>query len=60
MARHIDAGTSPDGVIAILLPNCAWYPVTVLACQAAHRTCVLLDSNYPAERNAGIMRAARL
>ncbi|HEX3862670.1 MAG TPA: non-ribosomal peptide synthetase [Stellaceae bacterium] len=46
--------------IGVLLPNDANYPIAVLACLAAGRPCVLLDSNYPPARNAAIIADAGL
>lgn len=58
MARVL-AEAVPEGVpVGILLPNDALYPVAVLGALAAGRVCVLLDTNYPAARNAAIVADA--
>ncbi|MBV9829686.1 MAG: non-ribosomal peptide synthetase [Alphaproteobacteria bacterium] len=46
--------------VGVLLPNDASYPVAVLACLAAGLPCVVLDSYYPASRNAAIIADAGL
>lgn len=58
LARAIDDATLCDAPVAVLLPNDACYPIGVLACLAAGRPCVVLDRNYPADRNAEIVRDA--
>lgn len=49
---------APGAPIGILLPNDANYPVGVLGALAAGHACVLLDTNYPAARNAAIVADA--
>ena len=46
--------TPASGAVGILLPIGTLYAVAVFACLAARRISVLLDENYPEERNAEI------
>lgn len=57
LARAI-AGRPGTGPVGILLPAGVAYPVAVFACLAAGRLSLLLDSNYPPERNRQIADAA--
>ncbi|HJQ55277.1 MAG TPA: AMP-binding protein [Vineibacter sp.] len=59
-ARMIDRVAASDAPVGVLLPNDATYQVAVLACVAAGRPCVMLDRGYPADRNAEIIRDARV
>lgn len=56
-AQHIEHRQTDSGPVAILLPTGRAYVVAVYACLAARRVAVLLDSGYPAERNAAIVSA---
>jgi acyl-coenzyme A synthetase/AMP-(fatty) acid ligase len=51
--------TTESGPVGILLPIGALYAVAVFACLAARRISLLLDENYPEERNAQIAADAR-
>ena len=48
-----------SGPIGILLPTGTLYAVAVFACLAARRLSLLLDENYPDERNAEIADRAK-
>ena len=52
--------TPASGAVGILLPIGTLYAVAVFACLAARRISVLLDENYPEERNAEIADQARV
>ncbi|HJQ55984.1 MAG TPA: AMP-binding protein [Vineibacter sp.] len=58
LARTIDDATVPGAPVAVLLPSDAYFQIGLLACLAAGRPCVVLDRNYPADRNADIIRDA--
>ncbi len=47
LAETIAAETEPGELIGILLPACSMFPVAMLACLAAGRPFVALDSRYP-------------
>lgn len=57
LADMIAAHADRPGIVGIMLPANAAYAAAVFACLAAHRTCVLLDAGYPADRNAEIAAA---
>ncbi len=48
LAETIAAETGPGDLIAILLPTCLLFPAAMLACLAAGRPFVALDTRYPA------------
>jgi acyl-coenzyme A synthetase/AMP-(fatty) acid ligase len=52
--------TRTAGPIGILLPAGTLYAVAVFACLAARRLSILLDENYPEERNAEIANRAKV
>jgi acyl-coenzyme A synthetase/AMP-(fatty) acid ligase/thioesterase domain-containing protein/acyl carrier protein len=54
-ATRIAATVGQGELIAILLPNDASYPVAMLACLAAGCPCVVLDRDYPQDRNRTII-----
>jgi acyl-coenzyme A synthetase/AMP-(fatty) acid ligase len=58
LAAEIE-NTRTSGPIGILLPTGTLYAVAVFACLAARRLGLLLDENYPEERNAEIAERAR-
>jgi len=60
LARRIASVPAQSGAIGLLLPNCALYPVAVLACLAAGRMYVALDLRYPAARNTHLIGTAKL
>jgi amino acid adenylation domain-containing protein len=57
-AEAIAAQVPRGRAVAVLLPNIAASVVGVLACLAAGRCCLVLNSAHPAERNAAILRDA--
>jgi surfactin family lipopeptide synthetase A len=59
LAAEIDR-TPASSPVGILLPIGALYAVAVFACLAARRISLLLDENYPDERNAQIADQARV
>jgi amino acid adenylation domain-containing protein len=54
-AENIAAMVAPGDAIAILLPNGVAHPVAVLACLAAGCPCIVLDRDYPEDRNRAII-----
>lgn len=60
LAAKIERRTPPSSAVGILLPIGTLYAVAVFACLAARRISVLLDENYPQERNAQIADDARV
>jgi acyl-coenzyme A synthetase/AMP-(fatty) acid ligase len=59
LAADID-NTQTSGPIGILLPTGTLYAIAVFACLAARRVSLLLDENYPEERNAEIAGRANV
>lgn len=60
LAAEIEARVPPGQAVGVLLPNEAAYPVAVLACLAAGRTCVMIDRHHPPERVGAIVHDAGL
>jgi acyl-coenzyme A synthetase/AMP-(fatty) acid ligase len=58
LAAEIE-NTRTSGPIGILLPTGTLYAVAVFACLAVGRLSLLLDENYPDERNAEIANRAK-
>ena len=54
LAHAIDAAVPPDRPVGVYLGNEAAYPIAWLGCLAAGRPAVLLDRDYPQERNCDI------
>jgi len=59
LAETLAAGTEPGDLIAILLPACPLFPVAMLACLAAGRPFVALDTHYPPDWLGHALREAR-
>jgi non-ribosomal peptide synthetase component F/thioesterase domain-containing protein len=59
LAEIIAAETDPGDLIGIVLPTCSLYPVAMLACLAAGRPFVALDSHYPDEWLRQVLDDAR-
>jgi amino acid adenylation domain-containing protein len=59
LAETIAAETRPGDLIAILLPTCSLFPVAILACLAAGRPFVALDTSYPANWLRQVLEDAR-
>ncbi len=49
LAETLAADTAPGDLIAIVVPACPMFPVAMLACLAAGRPFVALDTNHPAD-----------
>jgi non-ribosomal peptide synthetase component F/thioesterase domain-containing protein/acyl carrier protein len=47
LAETIAAETKPGDLIGIALPTCSMFPAVILACLAAGRPFVVLDTHYP-------------
>jgi amino acid adenylation domain-containing protein len=54
LAHRVAAQTQPDDLVGILLPSFADFAVAILACFAAGRLFVPLDSHYPQAWLAGV------
>jgi amino acid adenylation domain-containing protein len=59
LAETLAADTEPGDLIAILLPACPPFPLGMLACLAAGRPFVVLDTHHPAEWLGHVLREAR-
>jgi non-ribosomal peptide synthetase component F/thioesterase domain-containing protein/acyl carrier protein len=59
LAEVIAADTRPGDLIAILLPTCSLFPVAILACLAAGRPFVALDTHYPDDWLRQVLEDAR-
>lgn len=59
LAEIIAAETEPGELIGILLPACSMFPVAMLACLAAGRPFVALDSRYPRKWLGEVLEDAR-
>jgi amino acid adenylation domain-containing protein len=59
LAETLTADTQPRDLIAILLPACPLFPVALLACLAAGRPFVALDTHYPPDWLDRVLREAR-
>jgi amino acid adenylation domain-containing protein len=58
-AEQITESTEPGDLVAILAPVSTAFPVAILACLAAGRPFVALESDYPAEWIAQVLKDAR-
>jgi len=58
LAAWIAADTAPGGLVGILLPTSADFPVAMLACLAAGRLFVPLDLHYPRQWIADVVNDA--
>ncbi|MEI9887512.1 MAG: alpha/beta fold hydrolase [Rhizomicrobium sp.] len=56
LAARLAAETAPGALVGILLPASIEFPLVMLACFAAGRLFVPLDSHYPPAWLAGVMR----
>jgi amino acid adenylation domain-containing protein len=59
LAETLAAETKPGDLIAILLPACPLFPLAMLACLAAGRPFVVLDTHHPPEWLDQVLRDAR-
>ena len=59
LAETLAANTGPGGLIAILLPACPMFPIAMLACLAAGRPFVVLDTHHPPDWLGNVLRQAR-
>src|SRR4029453_14564433 len=59
LAETLAAETKPGDLIGILLPACPMFPLAMLACLAAGRPFVALDSHYPPNWLDHVLRDAR-
>jgi len=60
LASTILATVPPGEAVGVLLGNCTWYPVAVLAAMASGRPAVSLNPRDPPERLKGVFVSARL
>jgi amino acid adenylation domain-containing protein len=58
LARQVESIVPAGRPVAVVLPNAALFPVAALACLAVARPYVPIDLDYPAARNAEILREA--
>ena len=58
LARQVESVAPAGRPVAVILPNAALFPVAALACLAVARPYVPIDLDYPAARNAEILREA--
>ncbi|MEJ0027116.1 MAG: AMP-binding protein [Rhizomicrobium sp.] len=56
LARRLARETAPDDLVGILLPSCCDFTVAMLACLAAGRLFVPLDSHYPQAWLGGVVQ----
>jgi len=59
LAEVLIADTRPGDLIGILLPACSTFPLAMLACLAAGRAFVVLDTEYPREWLDHVLEDAR-
>ena len=59
LAETLAAETGPGDLIAILVPACPLFPVAMLACLAAGRPFVVLDTRQPPDWLGNALREAR-
>src|SRR2546427_4497532 len=59
LAETIAAETKPGDLIGIILPTSSMFPLAILACLAAGRPFVALDSHYPSNWLAQVLEDAR-
>ena len=58
LARQVESVAPVGRPVAVALPNATLFPVAALACLGVARPCVPIDLDYPAARNAEILREA--
>jgi taurine dioxygenase len=58
LARQVERLVPAGRPVAVVLPNATLFPVAALACLAVGRPYVPIDLDYPAARNAEILREA--
>ena len=59
LAETLAADTEPGDLIAVLLPACPLFPLGMLACLAAGRPFVALDTHHPPDWLGHVLREAR-
>src|SRR5437016_3002534 len=59
LAETLAAETQPGDLIGILMPACSMFPLAMLACLAAGRPFVALDSHYPPDWLDHVLRDAQ-
>src|SRR5436190_8054044 len=59
LAETLAAETKPGDLVGILLPACPIFPLAMLACLAAGRPFVTLDTRYPPDWLDHVLRDAR-
>ena len=59
LAETLGAETKPGDLIGILLPACPMFPLAMLACLAAGRPFVALDTHYPPDWLEHVLQDAR-
>ena len=59
LAGTLAASTGPGDLIAIHLPACSMFPIAMLACLAAGRPFVVLDTHHPPDWLGDVLREAR-
>jgi acyl-coenzyme A synthetase/AMP-(fatty) acid ligase/thioesterase domain-containing protein/acyl carrier protein len=59
LAETLSARATPEGLVGILLPAGPLFPLAMLACLAAGRAFVVLDSEYPGEWLDHVLRDAQ-
>src|SRR5262245_64509929 len=59
LAETLTTDTRPGDLIGILLPACPMFPIAMLACLAAGRAFVVLDTEYPQEWLGHVLDDAR-
>jgi acyl-coenzyme A synthetase/AMP-(fatty) acid ligase/thioesterase domain-containing protein/acyl carrier protein len=59
LAETLGAETEPGDLVGILLPACPMFPLAMLACLAAGRPFVALDTHYPPDWLEHVLRDAR-
>jgi amino acid adenylation domain-containing protein len=59
LAETLRAETKRDDLIGILLPACSMFPLAMLACLAAGRAFVALDTRYPPDWLDHVLQEAR-
>jgi non-ribosomal peptide synthetase component F/thioesterase domain-containing protein/acyl carrier protein len=59
LAETLGAETKPGDLIGILLPACPMFPLAMLACLAAGRPFVALDTRYPPDWLDHVLQDAR-
>jgi amino acid adenylation domain-containing protein len=58
LAGTLAADTRPGDLVGILLPACSMFPVAMLACLAAGRPFVVLDTHHPPDWLDDVLREA--